>query len=85
MLNRSVLVLLAMLLLDQANAADAPKLTTQELQDLHKRVAPALNNPRLTGIDIKLKPASGAETKACVQLPDGSICCGSKQGCGVNQ
>jgi hypothetical protein len=81
MLNKSVLILLAMFCIDHASAADAPKLTPQELDELHTKVAPALNNPRLTGVDIKLRPALGAETKACIQFPDGSVCCGSTPGC----
>jgi hypothetical protein len=80
-LKKSFLIMFAMLWLDQANAADLSKLTTRELESLRMKLAPALNSPRLTGIDIKLKPSFGSETKACIQLPDGSICCGSKQGC----
>lgn len=62
-------------------AADpAPKLSPQDLESLKQKVEPTLQDPKLKDIIIHLKPG-GNETNACIIRPDGSVCCGSKQGC----
>ncbi|MGY0576227.1 hypothetical protein ACTGJ9_038810 [Bradyrhizobium sp. RDM12] len=81
MLRTYLAMCLVMLPLSQSLAADpAPKLSPQDLESLKQKVEPTLQDPKLKDIIIHLKPG-GNETNACIIRPDGSVCCGSKQGC----
>jgi hypothetical protein len=81
MLRTFLAICLVTLPLSQALAADpAPKLSPQDLESLKQTVEPTLQDPKLKDLTIHLKPG-GNETNACIIRPDGSVCCGSKQGC----
>jgi hypothetical protein len=81
MLKKSLVIFLVTLPLSQALAAEpAAKLSPQDLESLRKKVEPTLSDPKLKDLTIHLRPGD-YETNACIIRPDGSVCCGSRQGC----
>jgi hypothetical protein len=84
MIKNVLIVLLSLAWFGQASAAEmgGTKPTTQDLDKLNRNLDRLLNDSKVGDREISIKPRMGAEPKACVILPDGTVCCGSQQACG---